>query len=55
MDVAKRLDFDPTDTLNGLQDPGQQRFQTANMAALQDLQQWVLFLLLVELCAQCCT
>jgi hypothetical protein len=40
MDVAKRLEFDPTETLTlGLQDPAQQRFHTANMAALQELQQ----------------
>lgn len=40
MEVAKRLTFDPTDTLtSGLQDPSQQRFHTADMAALQDLQQ----------------
>jgi hypothetical protein len=31
VNVAKRLEFDPTDTLPGLQDP--------NMAALLDLQQ----------------
>jgi hypothetical protein len=37
MDVAKRLDFDPTDTLPGLQDGRQ--FQSANLAALQELQQ----------------
>lgn len=40
MDVAKRLDFDPTDTLPGLQDASQQ-LQSANMAALHDLQQCV--------------
>jgi hypothetical protein len=40
MEVAKRLEFDPTETLtSGLQDPAQQRFQSANMAALQELQQ----------------
>jgi hypothetical protein len=40
MEVAKRLTFDPTDTLtSGLQDPSQQRYHTADMAALQDLQQ----------------
>jgi len=39
MEVAKRLDFDPTDTLTSLQEAAQQRFHSANMAALKDLQQ----------------
>jgi len=42
MDVAKRLEFDPTDTLSGLgvQDAAHLRFQSANMSALQELERW---------------
>jgi hypothetical protein len=40
MDVAKRLEFDPTDTLPGLgvHDAAHLRFQSANMSALQELE-----------------
>eukprot|EP00775_Hariotina_reticulata_P008458 gene8458-8642_t len=43
MDVAKRLDFDPTDTLSGLgvQDAAHLRFQSANLSALQELERAV--------------